>query len=190
LWGGGQGGEVNFKSKKNMKTLKLNRKKSVLTGAVAGMALMFAVSLLTTGCGTTTRIQPRIYYYEPQYQLMTDDCALLHIYCPDQEMYYMYYSYDLCLGDWVILPRVQYNVKATVKVEPGIYNLWPSKYTVSSSIMFNFVKINIEPGHEYYIRCSTIAAGKRKNSRRTHLELVEPQLGKYEFDKIPWKQRK
>jgi hypothetical protein len=47
------------------------------------------------------------------------------------------------------------------------------------------IPINIELGREYYVRCS-VRMGAFVG--RPQLELVDPQFGKYEFDKIPWKQ--
>jgi hypothetical protein len=154
----------------------LKRKKSVPARAVAGMALIFAVSLLMTGCGTAVPLA-ETYYRDPQYQL-ADDCALLHIYRPGSMMGAAI-GYDLYMNEWVMC-HIKNKVKTTIKVTtPGSYTLWAKTEAREE------IPVNIELGREYYVRCS-VSMGAFVG--RPQLELVDPQFGKYEFDKIPWKQ--
>lgn len=161
-----------------MKTLELKRKKSVLRSAAVCITLMYAALLMVTACGTSSTVTESYGSAPPEYRL-TDDCALLHIYRPGSMMGFAI-KYDLHLGD-MILCNVSNKSKVTVKLtNPGLIVLWAKTESTTE------LPINIEMGREYYIRCGLdmgIVVG------RPSLTPVDNVVGKYEFDKIPWKKK-
>jgi hypothetical protein len=155
-----------------MKVLKLRIERKVMKW----IALMFATAILTTGCGTgqkaaVSETPPPEAYYQ-----LTDDCALLHIYRPGA-MAGSLISYDLHLDEWKLF-RMKNKSKTTIKItQPGTFTLWAKTETREE------FPVEIQLGNEYYIRCG-ISMGAFVG--RPKIEMVYPQTGKYEFDKIPW----
>ena len=161
-----------------MKKLKIRQyQKSAAKGAVKVIALMFATSLLMTGCGTgQTTTSYETPPPEAQYQL-TNDCALLHIYRPGSMMG-MAISYDLYLNEWVLF-RVKNKTKTTIRItSPGTYTLWAKTEAREE------LPVSIELGKEYYVRCG-VSMGAFVG--RPDLLLIDPQMGRMEFDKVPWR---
>jgi hypothetical protein len=156
-----------------MKKLELNG----FAGFLKVIAMMFTASLLMTGCGTgQTSSSSNVPPPEAQYQL-TNDCALLHIYRPGSMMG-MAISYDLYLNEWILF-RVKNKSKTTIRITtPGTYTLWAKTEAREE------LPVNIELGKEYYVRCS-VSMGAFVG--RPDLLLIDPQMGRPEFDKVPWK---
>ncbi len=105
--------------------------------------------------------------------LIDADYALLHIYRTSAVGALI--NYDLHLGDSVLM-RVSMKSKKTVKVEKFGYNTVWAKTESKTEL-----PINIQKGHEYYIRCG-ISMGILVG--RPSLELVGNSSGKYEFNAI------
>ncbi len=105
--------------------------------------------------------------------LLNADYALLHIY--RQSIFGALVCFDLHLGD-TVLCRVCNKWKKTIKIrKEGLNILW-ARTEVKEEL-----PINIQLGHEYFIRCSiTIGAfvGHPK------IELVNNQIGRAEFQSI------
>jgi hypothetical protein len=161
-----------------MRKLEVKRnQKSAVRGVMKVMALMFTASLMMMSCGTGQTVSS--YETPPpeaQYQL-TNDCALLHIYRPGSMMG-MAISYDLYLNEWVLF-RVKNKSKTTVRITtPGTYTLWAKTEARGE------LPVNIEFGKEYYVRCG-VSMGAFVG--RPDLLLIDPQMGKMEFDKVPWR---
>ncbi|MDR0700120.1 MAG: DUF2846 domain-containing protein [Tannerella sp.] len=160
-----------------MKKLELNMLKTGFARFITVIALMFTTSLLMTSCGTgQTTTSYDVPPPEAQY-VLTNDCALLHIYRPSSMMG-MAISYDLYLNEWVLF-RVKNKTKTTIRItSPGTYTLWAKTEAREE------LPVNIELGKEYYLRCS-VSMGAFVG--RPDLSLIDPQMGKMEFDKVPWK---
>jgi hypothetical protein len=160
-----------------MKRMELKRSVNILQGlrgVIVGMTLMFATSMLMTGCGTgqaASSIGTYVHYE------LTNDCALLHIYRPGK-FAGAGMNYDLNLNEWPLC-NVANKSKTTIRItQEGLYTLW-AKTEVAKEL-----PLDISFGNEYYIRCGVslgVVVG------RPTLEYVDPQTGKYEFDQIPWR---
>ena len=102
------------------------------------------------------------------------DYATLYIYRP-KKMAGLAISYDLHLENEPIF-RVKNNSKKTVKVtRAGVLRLLAETESTTE------LPISNKLGEEYYIRCGIsmgVVVGRPK------LELVDPEIGKKEFDKI------
>ena len=102
------------------------------------------------------------------------DYATLYIYRP-KKMAGLAISYDLHLENEPIF-RVKNNSKKTVKVtRAGVFRLLAETESTTE------LPISIKLGEEYYIRCGIsmgVVVGRPK------LELVDPETGKKEFEKI------
>jgi hypothetical protein len=156
-----------------MKKLESKRRRAIF-GVMIGIATV-ALSMLIAGCGSSgvasnTNPPPEAYYQ------VTNDCALLHIYRPGS-MAGAIISYDLHLDEWTLC-RVKNKSKTTIRITaPGAYTLWAKTETREE------LPVNIQFGNEYYVRCG-VKMGAFVG--RPELLLVDPQMGKTEFDKIPW----
>jgi hypothetical protein len=163
---------IIIKKINNMKRMELKRNGNAL---VMFIALMFAASMLTTGCGTgqaTTSSVGTYVHYD-----LTNDCALLHIYRPGK-FTGAGMNYDLHLSEWPLC-TVANKTKTTIRItREGSYTLW-AKTEITKEL-----PLNIQFGNEYYIRCGV---GFGVLVGRPTLEYVDPQTGKYEFDQIPWR---
>jgi hypothetical protein len=154
-------------------------KRSALRGVMTGWVVLFAASLLITGCGSR-RAAGNVYNTPeaPEYEL-SDDCALLHIYRPGSMMG-MAVSYHIHL-DSEPLFRVKNKSKMTVKVTgEGLKTLWGRTETREE------LPIDITFGNEYYIRCGV---GMGAFVGRPRIEIVDSAIGKAEFDKIRIKKK-
>ena len=164
-----------------MKKVDLKNRKSASIGAVTGLVLMIAVSLLLTNC--STRRQTYGTYsgntsgVVNSPNLLQDDCALLHIY-RSGSMMGAAIGYDLYLGNEMIF-RVKNKSKTTIEVtREGRYILSAKTETRTE------VPIDIQFGHEYYVRCG-LKMGALVG--RPDIEIVGSRTVKPEFDKIPAK---
>ncbi|MDR2146670.1 MAG: DUF2846 domain-containing protein, partial [Tannerella sp.] len=131
-----------------MKRKNVKKGKSLWRSIFIGSAVMMTALMLLTNCGSRRAAESTYGDVEAQsseYEL-TDDCALLHIYRPGSMMG-MAISYDLHLGDEVIF-RVKNKSKTTIRItEEGLKTLWAKTETREE------LPVDIQLGHEYYIRC-------------------------------------
>jgi hypothetical protein len=142
------------------------------------VALLIALPFLLTNCGssksTNTATTATSLAAAPE-EVLTNDCALVHIYRPKSLMG-LAIKYHIHFEDEPLF-WVTNNSKTTVRVtEPGQRTLRArTEATVEKPI-------DIELGKEYYVRCSVVmgaAVGRPK------IEIVDAATGKQEFDKIP-----
>jgi hypothetical protein len=106
---------------------------------------------------------------------VTDDCALLHVYCARHKYDYTHLHYNLHLDD-NFLCHVWQETKTTIRITtPGDYTLWAKTEKREE------IPISIQLGKEYYLRCGLKTGAFL---RRPELLLVDPQMGKSEFDKL------
>ncbi|MDR2287284.1 MAG: DUF2846 domain-containing protein [Prevotellaceae bacterium] len=156
-----------------MKTLDL--RKSAIKCAVIGFVMVFAASVLLTGCGsasstTASELQP------PEYQA-DETCALFHIYRPNS-IAGMAIGYDLYFDNEFVY-RVTNKSKITIRVaSEGIHTLWAETESKTE------LPIDVKFGNEYYIKCGV---GMGVLVGRPKLELVYNDIGWNEYSKIKTK---
>jgi len=151
-----------------MKKVESKSKKSLIRGLWMGLAMMAAIVLLTN-CGS----QKNVAALSPDYQL-TDDCALLHLYRP-KTMIGFAVSYGVHLDDEDVF-LAKNNSKTTVRItSAGLKTVWGQTEARSE------VSVDIQLGHEYYVRCGL---GMGAFVGRPRLVIVDNKEGKKQFDKI------
>jgi hypothetical protein len=158
-----------------MKAL-LNSKsrKSIIADVFIWSTLMFASSLLFTGCGSAAPAGSET----PEYRYQADaNSALLHIY--RNSFAGMAVSYDLYFDNEFVF-NVTNKSKITIRVvSEGIHTLWAETEAKTE------LQIDVRFGNEYYVKCGVgmgILVGRPK------MELVHEQTGYTEYYKIKVKQ--
>jgi hypothetical protein len=155
-----------------MKTIDLKVKKVALKGAMIGLAVMMAISLLLTDCSTGKALQSSAGDTQEQVSL-SDDCALLHIYRRNS-MLGLVVNYSLRLDGEVIF-HVKNKSKTTVMVTGEGLKTFSARTEATAEL-----PVDIQLGREYYIRCGI----SKSLVGCPSLELVDNRKGKKEFDAI------
>jgi len=166
--------------------MKMKNRKTTLSQALAGFALMLCTALFLASCGSSKKVSESstknvsdvIEAPAPEYQL-SEDCALLHIY-RKSSMAGAAISYDVYLDDEKIY-RASNKSKTTIRLTKGGTSTLSAKTETKTEL-----PINIELGKEYYVNCG-IKMGALVG--RPKIEIVDKTKGKPEYDKIPLKKK-
>ena len=148
-------GDTGFTASSNgsyEEVLKLAKEQARKAG---GNAIKINQHQTPDGYSTVHRIFADILYIEDPSSIVTTQENILSGH-PDYAVLYFYrhsgagalINYDVSIGETKVY-RAKVNTKAEVKVyEEGDYEIWARTETKAS------IPLHIEPGHEYYIRCS------------------------------------